>query len=175
MENYRPFFISKLIRYNLIEKARHINDNRKYRILGFKYLIFFNFFFYFLIYLDGIFGIFQGGCRNKIIDDCDKNHKEIVGNNGLFKNISEDVIISISYLIGIEVNLDKETILFAGWVHIFFGALLCFDAYVQNIEDYFNQLSKENRAEYMRLTNENILLKPKIYKQQNLLGILRQL
>ena len=80
------------------------------------------------------------------------------------------MIISISYLLGIEVNLNSETILFAGWVHIFFGALLCFDAYVQNIEDYFNNLCKENRTEYRHLINENILLKPKIYEQQNILG-----
>jgi hypothetical protein len=170
VEKFSPFFISKLIRYNLIEKARHLNDNKKFRLLGFRYLIIFNFICYFFVYLDGVFGIFQGGCRSKIYDDCDKNHYKIVGTQGVYENISEEVIISIGYLFGFDVNLDNETVLFAGWVHIFLGALLCFDAYVQNIEDHFNKLSKLNRREYRILLNENILLKPIIYEQQNILG-----
>ena len=170
VEKYNPFFISKLIRYNIIEKARHLNDNKKFRLLGFKYLIIFNFISYFLVYLDGVFGIFQGGCRSKIYDDCDKNHYRIVGQKGVFENISEEVIISIGYLFGFDVNLDNETVLFAGWVHIFLGALLCFDAYVQNIEDYFNELSRLNRREFRILLNENIELKRVIYEQQNILG-----
>ena len=95
--------------------------------------------------LSGVFGIFQGGCRSKIYDDCDKNHYKIVGTQGVYENIREEVIISIGYLFGFDVNLDNETVLFAGWVHIFLGALLCFDAYVQNIEDHFNKLSKLNK------------------------------
>ena len=165
-----PFFISKLIRYNLIEKVRHLKDNKKFRTLGFKCLILFNFFSYLLIYLDGIYNIIQGGCRSKIYDDCDKNHKKLIGEQGLYQNINEELIISISYLVGFNVNLDKGTVLFAGWVHIFFGALLCFDVYVQNIEDHFQQLVKENRRQYRRLINENILLKPKIYEQQSFLS-----
>ena len=80
----KPFFISKLIRYNLIEKNRHIDDNQKFRTLGFKYLILFNFFSYFLIYLDGIFGIFQGGCKYTIYDDCDKNHYKLIDHRLLY-------------------------------------------------------------------------------------------
>ena len=159
IKDYKPFFISKLIRYNLIEKNRHIDDNQKFRSLGFKYLILFNFFSYFLIYLDGIFDIVQGGCKYTIYDDCDKNHYKIIGEEGVFKNVSENVITSISYLIGFNANLNNGTILLSGWVHILFGVLLCFDAYVQNVENYFNKLCKINRREYRHLVNININLK----------------
>ena len=169
-KEYRPFFISKLIRYNLIERTRHINDNRKYRSLGFKYLILFNFFSYFLVYLDGVYNIFQGGCRTKVYNDCDKNHLQLVGEQGVFSNISEDVITSISYLFGFDVNLNNETVLLAGWIHITLGALLCFDAYVQIFEEWILKLTKANKREYRHLANINIMLKPKVYGQKNVLG-----
>ena len=168
-EGQYSFFISKLIRYNLIEKSRHINDNKKFRSLGFKYLIVFNFLSYFLFYLDAIFNIFQNGCKNKIYENCDTNHIKIVDKGGLFENVSENLIISISYIVGFNANLSNGTVLFHAWFHIFFGALLCFDAYVQIIEDHFNEKCKLNRREYRHLANENILLKPKIYEQQNAL------
>ena len=154
----------------MIEKDRHINENRKFRALGFKYLIIFNFFFYFLVYLDGVYGIFQGGCRTKIYDDCDKNHYKIFGTDGIFSSINEDIIISISYLFGFDVNLNSETVIFAGWIHLFFGAMLCFDAYVQNLEEYFLELNKINRREYRHLVRENIMLKPKIEQRKNILA-----
>ena len=163
--NY-AFFISKLIRYNLIEKVRHLNDNKKFRSLGFKYLIVFNFLSYFLFYLDGIFNIFQHGCKSVVYDDCDINHNKIVDTGGVFQNVSESLIVSISYLIGFNANLSNGTVLFHAWFHILFGALLCLDTYVQKLEDHFNDLCKLNRKEYRRLTNENILLKSEITEQE---------
>ena len=161
-----PFFISKLIRYNLIEKVRHINDNKKFRTLGFKYLIVFNFLSYFLFYLDGIFNIFQHGCKSVVYDDCDINHYKIIDKEGFFANVSENLIVSISYIIGFNANLKNGTVLYHAWFHILFGALLCLDSYIQKLEDHFNELSKLNRKEYRRLVNENLVLKSEINEQQ---------
>ena len=165
-----PFFISRLIRFNLIEQNRHIEDNKKYRLKAFKMLITFTLFCYFLIYLDGIYGILQAGCKYKIYDDCDTNNYKLFGKDGLFTNVSEDLIISISYIIGFNVNLDKDTVLSGGWFYILFGAFLCFDVYVQKIEGYMNQFIKANRKEYRKLANENIVLKQKMNDQQNILS-----
>jgi hypothetical protein len=89
---------------------------------------------------------------------CIKRHK-LVGENGVFNNIDENLIISISYMCGFDVNYKKENVFVAGWIHIFFGALICFDVYVQKMEIYFNELSKKNRKQYRKLANINVQLK----------------
>jgi len=141
----KSFFISRLIRYNLIEQNRHVKENTKYRALAFKYLLTFSFLSYFLIFINGIFYIMQNGCPSKI---CDKSYGKLVGKSGIFENIDEELIISISYIFGFDINLENESVLFAGWVHLFFSALICFDVYVQKIEIYFNDLCKRNRKKY---------------------------
>jgi len=154
----KSFFISRIIRYNLIEQNRHIKENTKYRALAFKYLLIFSMFCYFLYYLDGIFFILQNICQKAEYDCLTKSHR-LVGKNGIFNNIDENLIISISYICGFDVNLKKENVFFAGWIHIFFGALICFDVYVQKIEIYFNELVKRNRKKYRKLANINVQLK----------------
>ena len=151
------FFISRLIRYNLIEQTRHINENSKYRALAFKYLLIFSFISYYLSYLYGIFYLIQHGCPGT---DCDENYKPI-------ENIDEDLIIAISYIFGFHVNLKKETVLFAGWEYLFFIALICFDVYAQKLEDYYNDLCKKNRKKYSKLANRNIQLKPLTLGEDN--------
>ena len=160
------FFISRLIRYNLIEQARHIKENTKYRSLAFKYLLIFSFLSYYLFYLNGIFYIVQNGCPES---DCDKNKSKIVDSDGIFKKIDEELIISISYIFGFDVNLKKESVLFAGWVHLFFSGLICFDVYIQKIEIYFNELCLKNRKKHRKLANKNIQLKPLTFGEDNLL------
>ena len=157
--NHESFFISKLIRYNLIEQARHIKENEKYRALAFKYLLIFSFTSYYLFYLNGIFYIIQNGCP---ADDCDKNYEPI-------DSIDNDLIISISYLFGFNINHKKESVLFAGWVHLFFSAMICFDVYVQKLEIYCNQLSEKNRKKYRKLANKNIQIKALTYGEANFL------
>ena len=154
----KSFFISRIIRFNLIEQNRHVKENTKYRVLAFKYLLIFSLFCYYLYYLDGIFYLLQNVCQEEQENKCTKKHK-LVGKDGLFKNIDENLIISISYMCGFDVNLGKENVFVAGWIHIFFGALICFDVYVQKIEIYFNELSKRNRKKYRKLANINVQLK----------------
>ena len=166
----KSFFISRIIRFNLIEQNRHVKENTKYRALAFKYLLIFSLFCYYLYYLDGIFYTLQNVCQVEGEDqdqdlneyknntECNKTHK-LVGKDGIFNNIDENLIISISYISGFDVNLKKENVFAAGWIHIFFGALICFDVYVQKIEIYFNELSKRNRKKYRKLANINVQLK----------------
>ena len=155
----KSFFISRIIRYNLIEQTRHIKENSKYRLLAFKYLLIFSFSSYYLLYLYGIFYIVQHGCPG---DGCDKNNKP-------FKNIDEDIIIAFSYIFGINVNLENESVLFAGWFHLFFAGMICFDVYVQKLENYFNDLCIRNRKEYKTLANRNVQLKPLTFGEDNIL------
>ena len=153
------FFISRIIRYNLIEQTRHIKENSKYRLLAFKYLLIYSFSSYYLLYLYGIFYIIQHGCPG---EGCDKSNKP-------FKNIDEDLIIGLSYIFGINVNLENESVLFAGWYHLFFTGMICFDVYVQKLENYFNDLSIKNRKEYKTLANRNVQLKPLTFGEDNIL------
>ena len=155
----KSFFISRLLRYNLIELARHVKENSKYRALAFKYLLILSFLSYYLLYLYGVFYLIQHGCPG---EDCDKNYKAI-------GSIDVDLIIAISYLFGFNVNLSNETVLFAGWFHLFFTGLICFDVYIQKLEDYFTDLCNKNRKEHRTLANRNIQLKPLTYGEDNIL------
>ena len=158
----KSFFISRLIRFNLIEQVRHVKENIKYRSLAFKYLLIFSFLSYYLFYLNGIFNLIQNGCQCQTYN-CDKNHDKI------FNQEYEELIISYSYILGFNINLKKETVLFAGWVHLFFAALVCFDVYVQKTEIYYNKLSEENRKNHKKLSNRNIQLKPLTFGEDNIL------
>ena len=155
------FFISRLIRFNLIEQVRHVSENIKYRAIAFKWLLVFSFLSYYLFYLNAIFYLIQKGCQKQ---DCDQNHSPIFDDKD-----TENKIISITYILGFDVNLKEENVLFAGWVHLFFAGLICFDVYVQKIENYYNNISKGNRKKYRQLANRNIQLKPLTFGEDNIL------
>ena len=158
--NQESFFISRIIRYSLIEKVRHIKENTKYRSLAFKYLLIFSFISYYLFYLNGIYYIIQHGCPK---NNCDKNYDTISSPD------NEELINSLTYILGFNVNLEKESVLFAGWIHLFFSAMICFDVYVQKLERYYIDLSEENRKQNRKLANRNIQLKPLTLGEDNIL------
>ena len=161
--NQESFFISRIIRYNLIEKVRHIKENTKYRSLAFKYLLIFSFISYYLFYLNGIYYLIQNGCPKNKCDNCDKNC------NKNSTSDKEELIISLTYILGFNVNLEKESVLFAGWIHLFFSAMICFDVYVQKLEIYYTDLSEENRKQNRKLANRNIQIKPLTYGEDNII------
>ena len=167
--NQKSFFISRIIRYSLIEKVRHIKENTKYRSLAFKYLLIFSFISYYLFYLNGIYYVIQHGCQNN--NNCNNCDKDKEANNcyKISNQDNEELIISITYILGFNVNLKKESVLFAGWVHLFFSAMICFDVYVQKLEIYYTDLSEENRKQNRKLANKNIYLKPKTFGEDNIL------
>ena len=52
---------------------------------------------------------------------------------------------------------------------LYFAGLICFDVYVQKIENYYNNISKGNRKKYRQLANRNIQLKPLTFGEDNIL------
>ena len=77
------YFISKLIRYNLIELNRHEQQNRYFRTLGYEYLLMVSLISYILFYSFGIFHQAQNGCdyvgnnQKAVWEGCDNRHKKI--------------------------------------------------------------------------------------------------
>jgi len=172
--SHKSFFISRLLRYNLIEQNSHILQNKYYRSLAFKYLLSLSFISYLLFYTYGVFLCFQYGCKNSYC---------------IFSNEDELKVKVWAYFIGFYID-DKEIkenkkqsenqenqypvnqeikVFIEGWYHLFFSIIISFDVYVQKIENYFNQKVEENRKRYKHLANENIKLKPLTYGEDNIL------
>ena len=134
------YFISKVIRYSLIEVKSHIKNNAYSRKIAFQFLFGANCLFIFILYLSGVFYFFENGFKTE--------------------SKRNDLIISISYLFGFYVDLSKSGILTAAGADLFLFCLIAFDVYIQKLENYFTELSVENRKEFKILANENIKLRP---------------
>ena len=163
----KSFFISRLLRYNLIEQNRHVIQNKYYRSLAFKYLLCMSFFSYLLFYTFGIFYLFQNGCNKDQYGGCDTRHQKMIEKEG--DGLTEEFVQSLAYLIGFYVNPNEDPVIKEGWYHLFFAILICFDVYVQKIEHYFNKKVEENRKRFKHLANENTKLKPLTYGEDNIL------
>ena len=137
------YFISKVIRYSLIEVKSHIKNNAYSRKIAFQFLFGTNCSFLFIFYLSGVFYLFENDYKSQIKIN--------------------DLIISLSYLFGFYVDhedLKKSGILKAAWADLFLFCLIAFDVYIQKLENYFTELSVENRKEFKILANKNIKLRP---------------
>ena len=151
------YFISKIIRYHLIEKKFHIEQNTKTRKIGFRILFAINCIYFFLFYLSGVFYLFENGCDEKYLKGCDSHHLSLFNeNNEYIKNR----IIALSYLFGFYVKIVNKGILSASWSNLILFCLIVFDVYIEKLENYFNGLSLKNRQKQKILLNENIKLKP---------------
>ena len=75
------YLISKVIRYYLIEKKMHIQKNKYFRSISFRYLLGYSLLLLFLLYLYGVFDLFQHGCEDKIFKGCNDSHYPIVSRN----------------------------------------------------------------------------------------------
>ena len=153
--NKDSYFISKVIRYSLIEVKAHNKRNTNSRKKAFQFLFGINCFFLFILYLSAIFDLFEKVCNP---ESCDcikkKNYQSFSSDNNEYKN---NIIISISYLFGFYIHSGK---LSAAWANLILFCMIAFDVYVQKLENYFTKLSFENRKEFKILANENIKLKP---------------
>ena len=159
----KSFFLSRLLRYNLIEEKMHVQQNKYYRSIAFHYLLWLSFFSYLLFYSYGVFYLFQKGCDSNEFKGCDERHKPIVSEE------NELLIQSWVYLIGFYVNTQIDSVFKEAWYHLFFVALISFDVYVQKLENYINEKVEENRKKYRYLANENIKLKPLTFGEDNIL------
>ena len=151
------YFISKVIRYSLIEVKSHINQNLKYRKIAFQYLFGTNCIYIFIFYLSGVFYLFENGCNPEYWKGCDDSHSSFFIEDNQNK---KEIIISISFLFGFYVNLKTSGVITAAWAHLLLFCLIAFDVYVQKLENYFTDLSVENRKQFQILASENIKLKP---------------
>ena len=151
------YFISKVIRYSLIEVKYNINQHAKSRKIAFQFLFATNCIYLFIYYLSGVFYLFENGCNPDYWEGCDPNHKPFFSESNIK---GENRINSLSYLFGFYVELDDSGLLSAAWASLLLFFLIAFDVFIQKLENFFTNLSIENRKEYKILANENIKLKP---------------
>ena len=158
LKNYiknKSYFISKVIRYSIVEKPRNTEINRKFRVLTFRFLLFFSFLYFILIYFYGIFDLYQQGCNPENFKGCDPSHSPI------FKSDSDNVeerIKSFAFLFGIYFNIQDENLLKVSIAHLILTILIIADLYNQKLAEYYSKLAENLIKEIQKLTNENNVL-----------------
>ena len=151
----RPsYFISKVIRYSLVEVPRHIEQNKNFRSIGFRLLLSYSFIFFILLYLYGVFGLFQNGCNRDFFKGCEERNEPFIKNNSDL----EKYIKAYSYLFGIYVDIQNEGLMSVAWIHMLLSVLIGFEVYAQKLENKFTDDSEEIKALMQKLTNENSTL-----------------
>ena len=157
LSNYisRPsYFISKVIRYSLVEVPIHIKQNKRFRSVAFRFLLSYSFIFFILLYLYGVFDLFQNGCNPEFFKGCEKRNDPIFENGGN----TEIYIKAYSYLFGIYVNIQNEGLMNVAWIHILLSVLIGFDVYAQKLENKFTDDYEYIKAQMQKLNNENSTL-----------------
>ena len=164
LKNYiknKSYFISKVIRFSIVEKPRNREINKKYRFITFKCLLFFSFLYFILIYFYGIFNLFQHGCNPKYYKGCDESHSEIFeidSSDDIDHDNIEAKIKSYAFLFGIYFDIREENILNVAIAHLILTCLIIFDIYNQKLQDYYLNLSETLTSEIQKLVNENNVL-----------------
>ena len=170
MKNYlsnNSYYISKVIRYSVVEKPIHYELNKYYRSLTFKCCLFLSFLYLILLYAYGIFDLFQHGCNKELYRGCDDSHQSIIfpdedtqnnDNTDLEHNNLEAKIKAIALLIGIYINMKKENILKVALVHLVLSGIIIFDIYNQQIEEHYSILTNDLQKKLQKQINENNIL-----------------
>ena len=151
------FFLSKLIRKNLVEEPSHIEKSKHYRKIGFRFLLIFSMFYIFATYLYAIFDIIKHGCS-----DCG------IVKHPLFKTNTEEYIQSIGYIVGVYINIRKNSIFKGIWVHILLILLISCDVYVQKIQNYCTEKTVEKNKLIQKYETENSIFKAKFLQDMNI-------
>ena len=144
------YFVSKAIRYTLVEKRISNSQTEYYRSIAFKYLLIYNFIFIILFYLYGVFDLFQHGCNDKFFKGCESSNDPIFEPNGN----AENYIRSFAFLFGIYVDIRKEGLIDVAWVHILLSLLIGLDIYCQKLEKKYTMESKIIRDNLLVVSNE---------------------
>ena len=151
----RPsYFISKVIRYSLVEVPRHIQQNKYFRSIAFRFLLSYSFIFYIFMYLYGVFELFQYGCNPKFFKGCEERNDPIFTNG----EDTEAYIKAYSYLFGIYINIREEGLMDVAWIHLLLSVLIGFDVYAQKLENKFTDKSEKIKSQMQKLANENSTL-----------------
>ena len=128
------YFVSKAIRYQLIEGGNHFKNLIHHRTISFRFLLGYSLIFIFLFYIYGVFDLFQNGCNEEYWKSCEKDHFSPIFEKN---STSENVIISTSYILGFYINMQEIGVLSASWKHLLFSILVALDVYIQKIEYFF--------------------------------------
>ena len=148
----RSYFISKVVRYSLIEDPKHFMVLHEYRITSFRCLLIYSFVYFTLLYAYGLFDLFQHGCKEKVFLGCDSSHSKLVGDD------SEDLIKIITFLFGIYINTQERNIIEICWIHCFVATVLVSDLYNQKLEENYRKKFDSLRKDLQVLLNENNVL-----------------
>ena len=157
----KSYYISKVIRYSIVEKPKNRELNRTYRVNIFRCLIIFSFTYFLLIYFYGIFDIYQHGCNPEIYKGCEKSYSEIFSSDkedDINHTSTEAKIKSIAFLFGFYFNTGKEKILEVTAVHLILTLFLLIDIYNQKAATYYSDLKENLQNEIQELVNENNIL-----------------
>ena len=157
----KSYYISKVIRYSVVERPLHYELDKYYRSLTFKYCLFISFLYLINLYFYGIFDLFQHGCNPDLTRGCDSSHMNVIGKdeeNDEEHNNPEAKLKAISLLIGIYINMRKENVFRVSLVHLVLSGLIIFDIYNQKIEERYTLLYNDLQKKLQKQINENNIL-----------------
>ena len=157
----KSYYISKVIRYSVVERPLHYELDKHYRSLTFKYCLFISFLYLLALYFYGIFDLFQHGCNPEKYFGCDSSHENIIevdDETQTDHNNLEAKIKAICHILGIYINMRKENILMVALVHIVLSGLIIFDIYNQKIEERYTLLFNDLKKKLQKEINENNIL-----------------
>ena len=154
------YYISKVIRYSVVEKPLHYRLNKYYRSLTFKCCLFLSFLYLILLYFYGIFDLFQHGCDKNQFRGCDPSHKSIIfpDEKESDHNNLEAKIKAICLILGIYIDMKNESILKVALVHLVLSGFIIFDLYNQQIEEHYSKISTDLQKKLQKQINENNIL-----------------
>ena len=105
----KSYYISKVVRYAIIENPKHYQIIRHYRIITFRCILIYSFLYFILLYLYGVFDLFQQGCSKDIFKGCNpKSFSSLIPRDDEEHNTLESYIKSFSFLFGIYINMKKK-------------------------------------------------------------------
>ena len=145
------YFVSKVIRYTHVEKPISNRINEYYRRIAFKYLLAYNFIFIILLYLYGVFALFQHGCDDSFFKGCEKSNDPFFTPDG----DEENYIKSYAFLFGLYVDIRKQGVIEVAWLHILLSLLIGFDIYCQKLEKKYTKENVNLRENILVISNEN--------------------
>ena len=157
LRNYikmKSYYISKVVRFALIEDPKHYIINRRYRIILYRVILIYSFSYFIILYLYGLFDLFQHGCDKKIFKGCDETYSSLIQEDGPL----ESLIKSFSFLLGIYINTHKKKIIDIWWTHFLVTCILISDLYFQQLEEYYHKRYDDLRIDLQKMVNENNVL-----------------
>ena len=111
----KSYYISKVVRYSIVESPKHFQITRRYRIITYRCILAYSFLYFLLLYLYGVFDLFQHGCDETIFKGCDPtSYSSLIPPDDESHDTTESLIKSFSFLFGIYINIRKKIYLMYG-------------------------------------------------------------